>query len=61
MLQTKKILPVRCSNYCFARVLEVSASESDRESLLMRDERAVAKDGDFVYYDSASEEKLDLF
>ncbi|AMX57805.1 hypothetical protein [Leptospira borgpetersenii] len=61
MLQTKKILTVRCSNYCLARVLEVSASESDRESLLRRDERAVEKDGDFVYYDSASEEKLDLF
>ncbi|KGE24781.1 hypothetical protein GS511_02800 [Leptospira borgpetersenii] len=44
-----------------ARVLEVSASESDRESLLRRDERAVEKDGDFVYYDSASEEKLEFF
>ncbi|EKR98909.1 hypothetical protein LEP1GSC125_2327 [Leptospira mayottensis 200901122] len=46
MLQTKKILTVRCSNYCLVRVLEVSASESDRESLLRHDARAVEKDGD---------------
>ncbi|WP_078128078.1 hypothetical protein [Leptospira alexanderi] len=61
MLQTKKILTVRCSNYGLARVLEVFASELDRESLLRRDARAVEKEGDFVYYDSASEEKLDFF